>query len=291
MIPRSRRRSEAQVRSPACLDIYKNKTTDAAVHRPAGTAAAGAGRPEETQERPDGQRLRHPQSAVAPGVVRARRPRPAGGKHESRRGIQPAEEQKQYTVRVATFRGASTMKLPEIKRNGAGLPSKLEEAAIKAHELTLALRKQGVEAYEFHDRYESIVTIGSFNRSGAAAGREDGNQSPGPPDHGDVRPQPPTVAGTSPGRQSSKALNGISFDVQPVPVEVPRRSWPPPTRPAASCISKRPFTNPAIARRGREPRTSGFRGLTRPLCQAGKPDVLSCQGFRARAVFDPATPR
>ena len=52
------------------------------------------------------------------------------------------------------------MKLDEIERQGKNLPSKLEEAAVKAHELTMALRKQGVEAYEFHDRYESIVTVG-----------------------------------------------------------------------------------------------------------------------------------
>ena len=40
------------------------------------------------------------------------------------------------------------------------------EAAEKAHKLTEALRAKGVEAYEFHDRSSSIVTIGSFDSVG-----------------------------------------------------------------------------------------------------------------------------
>ena len=49
--------------------------------------------------------------------------------------------------------------------------SKLEEAAYNAHLLVVALRKQGVEAYEFHDRHESLVTIGSFDSVGVSGGR------------------------------------------------------------------------------------------------------------------------
>jgi hypothetical protein len=40
--------------------------------------------------------------------------------------------------------------------------SPLVEAAENAHLLTKELRSHGFEAYEFHDRTESIVTIGSF---------------------------------------------------------------------------------------------------------------------------------
>ena len=40
----------------------------------------------------------------------------------------------------------------------------LEEAAENAHILTESLRQQGYEAYEFHDRDQSIVTVGSFDR-------------------------------------------------------------------------------------------------------------------------------
>jgi hypothetical protein len=40
----------------------------------------------------------------------------------------------------------------------------LVEAAENAHLLTKELRAHGWEAYEFHDRTESIVTIGSFDQ-------------------------------------------------------------------------------------------------------------------------------
>jgi hypothetical protein len=72
-----------------------------------------------------------------------------------------------YTFKVATFRGRTTL------IGAAGSDSKeswsddsensLHVAAANAHRLTLALREKGWEAYEFHDRDESIVTVGSFD--------------------------------------------------------------------------------------------------------------------------------
>ena len=51
-----------------------------------------------------------------------------------------------------------------MKQNNESLrESKLVEAAKKAHVLTVEFRKLGVEAYEFHDRCESYVCIGSFD--------------------------------------------------------------------------------------------------------------------------------
>ena len=151
---------------PACLDISKNKTT---TQRFIGLR--------ELQRRVQGDQEKRKKGPMGSAFVTRNPLLPQ--EYFVPGGIDPLVEsmnrdveysllknKKRYTVRVASFRGASTMKLPEIKRNGAGLPSKLEEAAIKAHELTLALRKQGVEAYEFHDRYESIVTIGSFDSVG-----------------------------------------------------------------------------------------------------------------------------
>ena len=41
-----------------------------------------------------------------------------------------------------------------------------------AHRLTEALRIKGYDAYEFHDRYCSIVTVGSFSSTGTP--RRDG---------------------------------------------------------------------------------------------------------------------
>jgi len=141
-----------------------------------------------------------------------------------------------YTVRVATFRGETYFegeekKNPDIKKRVSvlGLPighetTKLEEAAEQAHKLTMALRARGVEAYEYHKRHESIVTIGSFATS--------------------VTPEPNGVALVNPamlkiiktygakrlklpkGEAGLKpiTIEGISLDVQPWPIEVPRMS-------------------------------------------------------------------
>ena len=81
---------------------------------------------------------------------------------------------KPYSVRVATFRGESTFQLSEIARQkqeesrliktGHAIgKSRLAEAGEKATRLTAELRKLGVEAYEFHDRYESYVCVGGFD--------------------------------------------------------------------------------------------------------------------------------
>lgn len=128
---------------------------------------------------------------------------------------------KGYSVRVATFRGASTMKASEADK----LPSKLEEAAVKAHDLTVQLRKKGVEAYEFHDRYESIVTVGSFDSVGTE--QPNGKMELNPAVHrlmqeygANRQPLPGQEAlGLVP-----RSMSGITFDVQPMPVQVPRTS-------------------------------------------------------------------
>jgi hypothetical protein len=76
-----------------------------------------------------------------------------------------------YTVRVATFRGKTILQTgatenQETKsfwsRRKADEDNPLIEAAENAHLLTQELRAAGWEAYEFHDRSESIVAIGSF---------------------------------------------------------------------------------------------------------------------------------
>ena len=54
-----------------------------------------------------------------------------------------------------------------INKQGKELDGRLEEAALKAHVVTEALRMKGYEAYEFHDRYASIVTVGSFQSEGS----------------------------------------------------------------------------------------------------------------------------
>jgi hypothetical protein len=78
-----------------------------------------------------------------------------------------------YTIRVATFRGKSILQTSAKldgpsksfwNRGKSDEESALVEAAENAHLLTRELRAHGWEAYEFHDRTESIVTIGSFEQ-------------------------------------------------------------------------------------------------------------------------------
>ncbi|MFI4874624.1 MAG: hypothetical protein ACIALR_04775, partial [Blastopirellula sp. JB062] len=99
--------------------------------------------------------------------------------------------------------------------------SRLAIAAEKAERLTAKLRKQGVPAYVFHDRSESMVTVGSFDSVGTELGN--GKLEINPQINriiNDFRatPEPGTV-GFVP-----KTIDGVPFDVQPVPVTVPRRS-------------------------------------------------------------------
>jgi hypothetical protein len=74
-----------------------------------------------------------------------------------------------YTVRVATFRGRTILQTSADDGDMAAGRAKnhddaLVEAAENAHLLTEELRAHNWEAYEFHDRTESIVTIGSFDQ-------------------------------------------------------------------------------------------------------------------------------
>ncbi|MFM7073254.1 MAG: hypothetical protein ACKO38_15820 [Planctomycetota bacterium] len=131
-----------------------------------------------------------------------------------------------FTVKVATFQGVSTSKLDEIAKLERGqIRGKLEEAAVKAHKLARALRAEGVDAYEFHDRHESIVCVGGFESVGKDL---EGGQIDIDPQILEImrkygaeqKPIPgQAVVGLSP-----RTLNGIPFDVTPVPIEVPKVS-------------------------------------------------------------------
>ena len=145
------------------------------------------------------------------------------------------ENSSTYSVRVATFRGTTTFKLDEMeeeapkRRWGSKKKSrsnKLVVAAEKAHRLTLELRKLKVEAYEFHDRYESYECVGGFDW--VAQGQ--GEQKTQNPDVVAVIQNFKATIETFPGMPRAvrpKVLpslrgKGIVFDVQPLPVKVPK---------------------------------------------------------------------
>lgn len=72
-----------------------------------------------------------------------------------------------YTIQVASFDGKAVIEgatsTTKIRGRRKSQENSLDMAANDAHELTVALRAKGWEAYEFHDRDSSMVTVGSFD--------------------------------------------------------------------------------------------------------------------------------
>jgi hypothetical protein len=132
-----------------------------------------------------------------------------------------------YTVKVATFNGRMVTDQSEIKaiESGKRFDSGLEEAAAKAHRLTELLRGKGYEAFEFHDRYSSMVTVGSFDSVGSP--RADGKIEINPQIHQIMNTfgaEKATAGGKATAVGKPKTLDGIALDVQPLPVEVPQHN-------------------------------------------------------------------
>jgi hypothetical protein len=82
---------------------------------------------------------------------------------------------------VATFKGAEVIAPNQIQAIQDGrekMAGQLAEAAQKADKLATALRMKHWEAYQYHTRYSSIVTVGSFDSPGTP--RQDGQIEPSP---------------------------------------------------------------------------------------------------------------
>ena len=134
---------------------------------------------------------------------------------------------RRYTVQIATFKGYATYAGPNViqqggirsLKEGKNQMSELEMGEQAAITLCKTLRERGVEAYEFHDRYASIVTVGSFDYYGQMM--PDGTMMPDP--------QVQQIIQQYQGQLDSKAnsykpviINGIECDLQPRVIEVPR---------------------------------------------------------------------
>jgi hypothetical protein len=136
-----------------------------------------------------------------------------------------------YTVQVAHFTGEVIFDQRKIQEAqvSSKTPTGLAKAAEAAHELTEVLRKKGYEAYEFHDRYASLVTVGSFDSVGTP--RPDGKIEINPQIHlimktfGGAQADAPQVPGAVSVKSIAVPTGGrIPLDYQPIPVEVPKRS-------------------------------------------------------------------
>ncbi len=122
-----------------------------------------------------------------------------------------------YTVQVAHFTGEVIIDQNEsapIETVAQGRPEStkqsLAEAAQKAHVLTEALRIDGYEAYEFHDRNASVVTVGHFDSVGTP--RPDGKIEINPMIYRIIevfRPKPGGVPGR-PDAMKIQSLVGIT---------------------------------------------------------------------------------
>lgn len=137
-----------------------------------------------------------------------------------------------YTVQVATFRGSASWNEKEFNETTQKRTvSKIDEAAMNADKMTAELRRQGVEAFQFHDRHESIVTVGRFNEFGEKG--PDGRIEL-PPEIARVikayeadKVVGPDLSGKIPAGQVGlvpKSLAGIPYDVSPRLILVPKKS-------------------------------------------------------------------
>ena len=156
-----------------------------------------------------------------------------------------------YTVRVATFSGAGTFdaggnaspsgpgeksggmmdvnRFVEVLRGsgwqnprlqGVETESRLVEAADKAHRLTEALRRNGWQAWEFHDRDSSIVCVGSIDQ--LAVPQPGGQPAVHPEITRIVTGLGPDPAALAQGQPMPRSFDGIMLDMQPKPIDVPR---------------------------------------------------------------------
>jgi hypothetical protein len=135
-----------------------------------------------------------------------------------------------YTVVVKTFEGMSD--IIDGKRDKDFEPSqtRLNKFAANAEKMTNELRAKGVEAYQFHDRTRSIVTVGSFEE----LGRElpDGGFEYDSAIRSVMKEYSAFNVAPELARNVKKPTQGIvgngvamiPFDVQPTPIAVPRVS-------------------------------------------------------------------
>lgn len=132
-----------------------------------------------------------------------------------------------YSVRVATFTGSGTFDQQAIATGGkeADMESRLVEAAEQAHKLTQALRKNGWQAWEYHDRESSIVCVGSFEQ--VQLKQADGTVAMNPEVTRIISGLGPDPAQLAAGSILPRQIAGIMLDVQPKPIDVPRApaSW------------------------------------------------------------------
>lgn len=135
-----------------------------------------------------------------------------------------------FTVRVASFTGRAVTDFGNGSRASelSETTDALDRAALKAHKLTEALRREGEEAYEFHDRFGSYVMVGSFDSLGQELASGQFQYNPGITailrarcGYRIVDTRDPST-GAMGKTTSLKSLDKIPFDIEGKPMAVPR---------------------------------------------------------------------
>lgn len=131
-----------------------------------------------------------------------------------------------YTVVVRTFEGHGTIVDGRKEKKFVPSMKRLDGFAEDAGKMVTELRKNGEEAYQFHDRYRSLVTIGSFDELGQQLPGGRFEYAP------EIRRVMKKYSALNSGNSQSYGQSGfaanhvamIPFDVQPKPIAVPKPS-------------------------------------------------------------------
>jgi hypothetical protein len=133
-----------------------------------------------------------------------------------------------FTVIVKTFSGSNTIANSKQEKSFTPNVKRLDRMATDAAMMVKELRKKGVEAYQFHDRERSLVTVGSFD----VLGRElpNGGFRYNPQilqtmrEFSAVNVDPALARQVPAGKMAGNNINMIPFDVEPTPIAVPRKT-------------------------------------------------------------------
>jgi hypothetical protein len=136
---------------------------------------------------------------------------------------------RKYTVQIATFTGKSSFKQEanlqfENQRNQNTKLSQLQLGEVAADKLCKILRAQGIEAYQFHDQFSSIVTVGGFDYYEIPTRDSNINLRPEIVQIMNYfRGQPNNIFANQPMSYEPRRFNGIECDLQPKVIEVPAK--------------------------------------------------------------------
>ncbi|MGB7325646.1 MAG: hypothetical protein WBD31_12300 [Rubripirellula sp.] len=135
-----------------------------------------------------------------------------------------------FTVVVKTFTGYATIENSKNKKQFTPDENRMDQLASDAAKMTAELRRQGVEAYQFHDRDQSLVTVGSFDTLGRQL--PSGKFEYDPQIQALIKKYSAFNVRPELARQIPKGSNGyasnnvgmVPFDVQPTAIAIPKQS-------------------------------------------------------------------